>query len=119
MPSAGDLARRDIVTAQLTDQCDAVWEKAATPDQAFAVVVNDEEIILGVLPRERCEANPQAKVEQLMEPGPATIRPNMSLETIIERLREKDTASVLITTPDGGFVGVLYREDAERESARW
>lgn len=119
MPSAGDLARRDIVTAQLTDRCNAVWEKAATPDPAFAVIVNDAEIVLGVLPRQRCEANPQASVEQLMEPGPSTIRPNMSLKTIVERLREKDTDSVLITTPDGGFVGVLYREDAEREAARW
>jgi CBS domain-containing protein len=54
-------------------------------------------------------------VEQLMESGPATIRPNMPLETVLERLREKATATILITTPDGKFVGVLHREDAERE----
>jgi rhodanese-related sulfurtransferase len=115
LPCAGDLARRDIATGQLTDQCATVWENPATAEQPFAVVVNAEEIVLGILPSERCEADPHATVEQLMESGPATIRPNMPLETVLERLREKATDTILITTPDGKFVGVLHREDAERE----
>jgi CBS domain-containing protein len=102
----------------LTDQCATVWENPATAEQPFAVVVNDEEIVLGILPSERCEADPHATVEQLMKSGPATIRPNIPLETVLERLREKATDTILITTPDGKFVGVLHREDAERERGR-
>ncbi len=32
---------------------------------------------------------------------------------IARRMRERRVSTVLVTTPDGGLVGLLYREDAE------
>lgn len=48
-----------------------------------------------------------------MTSGPGTIRPSVSLETILERMRGRNLPSVLVTSSDGTLVGLLRREDAE------
>ena len=36
---------------------------------------------------------------------------------MVERMQKRGTASVLVTTPDGKLVGLMYREDAEQVAA--
>jgi CBS domain-containing protein len=49
-----------------------------------------------------------------MEPGPTAIRPDDPLEGLVERMRKAGVRSILVTTPEGRLVGIVYREDAER-----
>ncbi len=49
-----------------------------------------------------------------MESGPTTIRPDEPLEAITERMRDQRVGSILVATPDGRLVGILYRRDAEQ-----
>ena len=48
-----------------------------------------------------------------MRPGPSTFRPNVDIREMAHFMAEHDLASAPITTPDGGLVGMLMREDAE------
>ena len=53
------------------------------------------------------------EVEHLMELGPRTLRPTASMKTALERLDGADSDFVLITTPLGELLGILYRADLE------
>jgi CBS domain-containing protein len=53
-------------------------------------------------------------VGELMEPGPSTVRPDAALEPLVRRMRKKSTPQVLVTTPEGTLIGVLFFEDADR-----
>ncbi len=84
----------------------------------LCIVVNDRGIVLGWLRRKAWESDADSAVEDVMELGPPTERPDPFLHEVIERLR-KVNPRLLITwygsEADGGrLVGVLFREDAER-----
>jgi CBS domain-containing protein len=81
------------------------------------IVVNKRGIVLGRLRHKELEADPDSAVEDAMELGPPTERPDPFLQEVVDRLRK--VGSLLITwygeEEDGGrLVGVLFREDAER-----
>ena len=84
----------------------------------MCVVVNDERVVLGVVKEEAMIENPNAAVEQIMESGPATIRPSWSLEETTEYLREHKTDHILVTTSDGRLVGFFDQQGAERQRSR-
>jgi predicted transcriptional regulator len=56
-----------------------------------------------------------AKAEDVMEAGPTTIRPDVHLRPTLKRLTDRNLDSVLVTASDGSLIGVLYREDAQRQ----
>jgi predicted transcriptional regulator len=86
-------------------------------------VVDVQGVVLGRLGPKALGADAEttaelgADVESVMDPGPSTIRPDTSLESIVERLKKRDRTSALITSSDGRLVGVLRREEAEQRLA--
>jgi len=115
LPTAGDVARKDIPVCHLTDRIGDVRDRVRTAGWNVCVVVNDERVVLGLLRGKALDSDPQAVVEQAMDSGPTTIRPNLSLEESIEYMKKNSMDSVLPTTSDGWLVGILHREDAERQ----
>lgn len=51
-----------------------------------------------------------------MRPGPGTFRPHLSIAEIAEFMAEHDVADVPVTTSARELIGLLIREDVERES---
>lgn len=49
-----------------------------------------------------------------MRNGPATFRPNEPVEKMAKRMQDREATAVLVTTPDGRLVGLLYRKDVEQ-----
>jgi CBS domain-containing protein len=49
-----------------------------------------------------------------MRNGPATFRPNEPVEKMLKGMLARGASAVLVTTPDGRLVGLLYREDVEQ-----
>jgi CBS domain-containing protein len=49
-----------------------------------------------------------------MRNGPATFRPNEPVEKMLKGMHARGASAVLVTTPDGRLVGLLYREDVEQ-----
>ena len=77
------------------------------------MVVNDAGVVLGRLRSAALGADPETPVEVLMESGPTSVRPDVPLADITERMQRRKVQSVLVTTSEGRLVGILRREDAE------
>jgi CBS domain-containing protein len=72
------------------------------------VVVNDERVVLGRLGR-RALREAAGSVEDAMTPGPGTVRPNLALAALSERMERQNLTSVIVTTSNGRLVGVVRR----------
>jgi predicted transcriptional regulator len=76
------------------------------------VVVNDTGIVFGSLGGAALAADATTPAEQVMEPGPATIRPHLLLRDVVHYLQQKDLDRIVVTTAEGRLMGLLYRQDA-------
>ncbi|MBA3450176.1 MAG: CBS domain-containing protein [Chloroflexia bacterium] len=115
IPRVGDVARKDVPTCRLDDRIGDVWGRAQTTDWDMCLVVNEERVVLGRLRAKALELDPGTPVEQAMEAGPTTVRPDARLADVVERMRAKDVKSIVVTTSDGRLVGLLKRVDAESQ----
>jgi len=113
-PRAGVLARQDVPTCQLTDRLGEVRECVQAAGWKECIVVNDEGLVLGRLDQWALTADSEAVVEAVMESGPTTIRPSVPLDALAKHMQERKLNSMMVTTSDGGLVGVLYRKDVEQ-----
>src|SRR5882757_5820044 len=87
---AHHLAVDDVVTCALGDPVAAVVERVMASRYRFAFVVSAGRVLLGRLRRAPLEAGGDARAEDLMEPGPSTIRADSALEALLERMRKGD-----------------------------
>jgi CBS domain-containing protein len=113
IPRAGDVARRDVPTCGLSDRVGEGREQVQTNGWDACLVVNQERVVLGRLRGKALVADAETPVEQVMEAGPTTVRPDAKLAEVVERMRAKNVASVVVTTSDGRLVGLLTRADAD------
>jgi CBS domain-containing protein len=111
---AKDAVRRDVPTCRLSDRLGDIRHRVQAAGQEGCVVVNEAGVVLGYVGGDAFHAGPEMLVEQVMEPGPATIRPHVSLIEITEYLQKRDIDRILVTTADGELVGLLHRQDAEQ-----
>lgn len=118
VPRAGDHARTDVPICRLGEPLESVRERVRAAGWETCIVVSEERIVLGRLGRSALSSDDKATVEQAMSEGPSTIRPDTTLETITQRLREQKLTTALVTTLDGQLVGVLRLDDADRALAR-
>jgi CBS domain-containing protein len=112
-PYAGEHARVDVPTCRLDDRLTDVRLQVSRNGWDTCIVVNDQNVVLGRLGRGTLQTSDDLTVEQAMSAGPGTIRPNVELATITQRLRDKNLSSALVTRSDGTLVGLLRRADAE------
>lgn len=112
-PRAADVARRDAPTCSLDEQLGAVAERVKEAGFDACVVVNDEQVVLGLLRAAELAKDPTLRVEQAMRPGPSTYRPNIEVAELAKVMADTDRPNFPITTLDGRLVGLLRQEDAE------
>jgi len=111
--SAGDVAHRDVPTCLLADRLADVQQRVHAAGWDTCVVVNDERVVLGRLGREALASEADVAVEEAMSPGPATVRPSIGADALLERMRERKLTSYVVTTPDGKLVGLARQADLE------
>jgi rhodanese-related sulfurtransferase/CBS domain-containing protein len=111
--TAGSLARPEVPTCQLDDRVGGLRPLVADERWDACVVVNDERVVLGTLSRRALEGDPSATAEACMQAGPPTVRVDANLERLCEALHRAGASSVLVTTPAGQLVGLLYRADLD------
>ena len=112
---ARDAVRTDIPTCRLGDTIGDAAERVKRAGQRQCVVTSDGGVVLGRLRGEALAADPEATAESVMESGPSTIRPDVSLAEFAEHMRAMSVGSVLVTTSTGRLIGILYRRDAEEK----
>ncbi|HSH60990.1 MAG TPA: CBS domain-containing protein [Acidimicrobiales bacterium] len=70
-------------------------------------VVNADDVVLGRVPANR-PAEPARLAEDVMQPGPRTVRAHEPLDPLLQRMAERGVGEVLVTTPEGRLLGVLH-----------
>lgn len=114
---AGQIARRDVPICTLRQRMGEVRDRVVAAGWDQCLVVNDQQVVLGRLRGAALAVPTEATVEEAMEPGPTTIRPDELLIDLVPRLRDKRITSIIVTTPDGRLVGTIDLRTAERALA--
>jgi len=111
---AGDIAHRDVPTCTLDDRLRDVRERVRAAAWETCIVVNEQRVGLGRLGRKAIASDADSSIKAAMTPGPSTVRPSISADALLERLRTRKLTSTLVTTPDGRLVGLVRRDELER-----
>jgi hypothetical protein len=80
-------------------------------------VTSEHGVLLGRLALSKCDCDPQLHAEEVMEPGPWTVRPHKAPSTIAEQLTDKQLRWAIVTTPEGELIGVAARAELEAAAA--
>jgi CBS domain-containing protein len=111
--SAGDAARRDVPTCRRDEPLADVQERVRVGGWDACIVVEADGIVLGRIGRKALSSKGDVSAEEAMSPGPSTVRPSIGTDALLERMRERNVTSFVITTPDGRLVGLVRRHDLE------
>lgn len=112
---AGEVATKERLHTCLLGS--TVSDSARSMEQSgdtFCIVLNDEGVVLGRLRQKHRDAASDDPVEQVMETGPTTVRPNEPAKELLERMDRRDVPAVVVTTNKGVLVGVARRTDLRR-----
>ena len=112
-PRVAEYARDDVVTCGLSDSVAEVRPRVENSPYGFALVVADGGVLLGRLRQAALADDPAARAEDVMEPGPSTVRANTAPSKLALRLRAAELKTALVTTPDGVLLGVVRAADLE------
>ncbi len=108
-PSSGDAADEHVPTCQLEEGLQPVRERVRATGWQQCIVVNAQRIVLGRIGRRGLGSDQDASVEDAMDEGPSTIRPNVPLAQTLNRLEQQDIQTALVTMSDGRLIGVIRR----------
>ena len=98
----------NVPTCNLGDKVRDVRRRLG-PQITSCVVINDYRIVAGRLEHlDSLDPEDPRPASEVMRPGPTTIRPSDNLGAVRERMRAKNVPQLLVTTPDGELLGLLY-----------
>ena len=105
---ARDVLVREVATcAPETPVADLV---ETVEEGGSVLVVNAEGIVLGrIRPRQIAEAATGAVAEQVMRPGPVTVRPLEPLAALLQRMEKANVTEMVVTSSEGVLLGVVRR----------
>lgn len=102
-----DVLEEPLTCAPTTSTADAL-EQARTAGAPNVLVVNEEGILLGRV-RVDVAVDEQTTVEQVMDPGPVTVRANEPMDELMERMTSRRVTEMVVTTPEGRLLGIIRR----------
>jgi signal-transduction protein with cAMP-binding, CBS, and nucleotidyltransferase domain len=114
LPRIGDLARKDVPTCALSETVGRVKQRVADAGWDMAVAISEEGVILGLLRDEQLASLPDLTVEQVMQEGPSTWRPNLGADRMVRHAVRFQLPHLVVSTSEGVLVGVLRRSDIDR-----
>ena len=56
------------------------------------------------------------RAEDLMQPGPSTVRCDTPAGELAERLAQRDLRTAVVSTPEGELVGVVLRSELTKQA---
>ena len=115
--TAGGTLRHDDIVAHNGERLGDVAARVQSDGRGAVIVINDRHVVLGRARGRALDGDPESMIEDVMRPGPSTIRPDTPLETVVESLRAGNATSTLVTDPDGRLIGTVFLDDAERKLA--
>ncbi len=110
---AGDLVV-DVPTCASDDPVGEVRERVSRSGHDFCVVVNEEDVVLGLLRGDALAKDENARACDVMELGPKTTPPSEPVGELLEARSSQGVKHFLVATSHGVFLGALSRDVAER-----
>lgn len=80
-------------------------------DDDLAVVLDDDDIVLGLLRRPALGLDPATPVEDVAQPGPSTFRPSLTIRELHDYFERGHDERALVTTLTGRWIGLIRRTD--------
>jgi len=103
---ARDELDRDVQTCAPTDTVAEVT--AMVESSGLVVVVNTDRIVLGAIRSRHLQDAPEGSTaEEVMQPGPATVRPFEVLAPLLERMAKAHVTEMIVSTSEGRLLGVV------------
>jgi rhodanese-related sulfurtransferase len=118
VPLAQDVADRNVLTCTVDQPIDDAADMLDETGRRVCVVVDAEQVVIGLLHHEDAAARTGGTVADTMRPGPATVRADEPLAPLLERMTRSGTAAFPVTDPEGRLLGLLEREHVERVVVR-
>src|SRR5216683_4506019 len=106
-----DVVRREVPTCPLGTRLADARRRAHDSGWSECVVANDAGIVLGVVWGPELDGDPNALVDEVMDPGPSTERLDSSADKIARELAERGLTRRIVTTSDGELVGLFFAAD--------
>src|SRR5215470_15949841 len=75
VPRVADVAKRDVPTCGPDERLGDHRDRAG--DRPAVVVVDPDRVVLGLADHDALVGDPAVRVEEVMDPGPVTFRPNL------------------------------------------
>jgi rhodanese-related sulfurtransferase len=104
------IARADVPTigvdAVVGDVADAL-----DGDGDVAVVLDDDRIVVGIVRPEVLGLDPKTPVAEVLQPGPSTFRPSMTIKELVGYFRKSDEERAIVSTLTGRWIGLIQRSD--------
>jgi predicted transcriptional regulator len=104
-----DAMDHDVATCAPSDRVVDVVARLDQSGDGICIVVNDARVVQGRLRLGRVDPADARLVEEVMEPGPVTVRADAPLADTIQRMKDRKVPSLIISDPDGVLLGVLRR----------
>ena len=112
--AAAAMVRGDDIACHLGERLGDVAKRVRAAGKSVCIVINDRHIVLGRVRGRALDGDPSSLVEDVMQPGPSTIRADTDLETVVSTLRDGKVNSMLVTNQEGRLIGTVHLEDVER-----
>jgi rhodanese-related sulfurtransferase len=106
-PNLKQHLKTNVQTCALRDRMQDVQNRRGASD--ICVVLNDRNVVMGIIRGDVWNANPLARVMEVMELAPRTVRPDADPKDAMNIMKKADLDAVLVTTSDGELLGVLRR----------
>jgi predicted transcriptional regulator len=101
----------DVAKCRLEERIEDVRPRVEDSPYRFALVVAPGGTLLGRIGKAALDSDANVTVDAAMEPGPSTVRADVSLESLRDRLDKRGFKTAVVTTPDGVLLGVVRRQD--------
>lgn len=109
-----DATRPDIPVVEPGHAVGAARQAVFAAGWEEALVVDCDGLVVGRLRGDAWKEHPDSPVDEVMEVGPTTVRPDGLLHALYERMEKRNTSSAVVTDPQGRLLGVVLLDDARR-----
>jgi CBS domain-containing protein len=106
--------QRKIPYCRLHEAVGPVLERFGRAGPLICPVLNEEEIVLGLVTEKARGVDPATPVEEAMDPAPVTIRPSAPAEEALRYMERSALPAILVTSSDGRLLGLFARDEKVR-----
>jgi rhodanese-related sulfurtransferase len=111
------LLKQNVMTCTLKERLGTIRNRRSDPAD-ICVVINDRNIVLGVIAGDAWEQDSLKTAAEIMESGPHTFRPHSDPSEVLKDMRRLNLENVIVTTSDGELLGAIPKRERKTQKAK-